>query len=352
MGPEVGQLEQCLSEFTGAKYAISCANGTDALHLVLRAKNIGPGDIVFVPSFTFAASAEAVKLVGATPYFVDVQEDTYNMDPSSLLSAIDYCKKNKLNAKCVMTVDLFGRPVDYNQINTIAQEHNLWVLADSAQGLGSEYDNKKSGCFADITTTSFFPAKPLGCYGDGGCIFTDDDELAQIIKSLRIHGKGTDKYDNIRIGTNSRLDTMQAAILLEKLKVFPAELGHRQKVAETYNKYLSDTVQTPVTSLTDNNLWIKSAWAQYTIVLPEFIERTKFMAELKQQGVPSMVYYIKPLHLQTAYKDCYSSSSMAVTEKLANRVISLPMDGYLELDKVECIAFKLTNLLESNIAII
>lgn len=344
MGPEVQELENELASFVGCKHAISCANGTDALHLVLRAKGIGPGDMVFVPSFTFAASAEAVKLVGATPCFVDVSEDTFNMDPNSLKQAINIAREHKLNPKAIMAVDMFGCPADYDAINKIAAENDLWLLSDSAQGFGSEYNNQKSGMHALATTTSFFPAKPLGCYGDGGCIFTDDDELAEILQSLRVHGKGSDKYDNIRIGLNSRLDTLQAAILLEKLKVFPQELKHRQQVADTYSKNLLDFVKTP---LVQKNY--KSAWAQYTIVLPKGLDRVKIMAELKQVGIPSMVYYIKPLHLQTAYsKEPRVTDSLSITENLADRVVSLPMDGYLNLEVAQAISEKLVDIINDN----
>lgn len=343
MGPEVQELENKLAGFVGCKHAISCANGTDALHLVLRAKGIGPGDTVFVPSFTFAASAEAVKLVGATPFFVDVTEESFNMNPNSLVQAINLAREQKLNPKAVMPVDMFGLPADYDIINKIASENNLWVLSDSAQAFGSEYNNKKSGMHALATTTSFFPAKPLGCYGDGGCIFTDDDELADVLQSLRVHGKGADKYDNIRIGLNSRLDTIQAAILLEKIKIFPQELKHRQQVADTYSKNLLDFVNTP---LVQQNC--KSAWAQYTIVLPKELDRVKIMAELKQAGIPSMVYYIKPLHLQTAYsREPRVTDRLITTENLANRVLSLPMDGYLNLEVAQAISKNLISIINN-----
>lgn len=344
LGPEVAELESNMAEYLGIKHVVTCANGTDALVLVLRAQNIGYQDVVFVPSFTFAASAEAVRLVGATPCFVDVDPKTYNIDTNSLLQAIDFIKKEhpELKPKMVMPVDLFGRPCDYDLVNQIAQEHNLFVLSDSAQGFGAEYKAKKSACFADATTTSFFPAKPLGCYGDGGAIFTNDSELCHLLKSLRVHGKGADKYDNVRIGTNSRLDTMQAAVLLEKLKIFPKELEHRQTVAMLYNKYLNGLVQTPVI-----DSQYKSAWAQYTIVLPENIAREELMAHLQEQGVPSVVYYIKPLHLQTAYNDmpCVNNQ-LPVTEHLANRVLSLPMDGYLQPEMVEAICYKIKSFFE------
>ena len=331
LGPEVAELEQQLQDFCGVKHAITCASGTDALCLILRAKNIGPGDVVFVPSFTFAATAEAVVLLGATPYFVDVLPDTFNIDPKSLLDAIKHCAALNLKARCVIPVDLFGLPADYEQINKIAAENNLWVLADSAQSFGANYKDKKVGTLALATATSFFPAKPLGCYGDGGCIFTDDSELAQIIKSLRVHGQGQDKYDNIRIGLNSRLDTLQAAILIEKLKVFPAELIHRQTVATKYTALLPKLVLTQMIELD-----YTSAWAQFTLVLPEQIARKDFMARLAAEGIPTMIYYPKPLHLQVAYKKyVMHGQSLPVTENLMERVVSLPMHGYLELGTAE-----------------
>ncbi len=334
LGPEVSELEVKLQEFCGVKYAITCASGTDALCLILRAKNIGPGDVVFVPSFTFAATAEAVVLVGATPYFVDVLPDTFNLDPVSLLQAIKHVKQLGLKARCVIPVDLFGLPADYDAISKITEEHDLWILADSAQSFGASYRDQKVGTFGLATATSFFPAKPLGCYGDGGCIFTNDTELAQIIKSLRVHGQGMDKYDNVRIGLNSRLDTIQAAILLEKLKIFPAELKHRQLVADTYTQLLKDLVQTQYI-----NIQAYSAWAQYTIVLPAGVNRKEFMEHLSHVGIPSMIYYPRPMHLQVAYKKYLQpEKGLSITEKLMNQVLSLPMHGYLPLDVVKNIS--------------
>ena len=341
LGPEVAILEDELGKFCGAKHSITCASGTDALHLILRAKNIGPGCVVFAPSFTFAATAEAVALVGATVFFVDVLPDTYNMDPKSLLKAIQQAKEQSLNIQCIITVDIFGAPVDYDAINQIAADNNLWVLCDSAQSFGAQYKNKNIGTFGLATATSFFPAKPLGCYGDGGCIFTDDDELAQLLKSLRVHGQGIDKYDNIRVGLNSRLDTFQAVVLLEKLKLFSNELAHRQKVAKTYNQLLSSFMQTPVINNQEY-----SAWAQYTIVLPKHINRHEFISKLKEYGVPTMVYYSKPLHLQTAYKNHFTlDNKLPVCEDLMHRVVSLPIDGYISLDTVQMIAKIITEIM-------
>lgn len=326
MGPEVYELEKQLAAFCGVKHAISCANGTDALGLGLMAKNVGPGDAVFVPSFTFAATAEVVAWVGATPVFIDSLEDTYNIDPKNLELGIQTAKKAGLRPVGIIPVDLFGQPADYDAIQVIADNHNLWVMADGAQSFGATYKGRKVGNIGDLATTSFFPAKPLGCYGDGGAIFTNDDELAAIIRSLRVHGQGTDKYDNVRIGMNGRLDTIQAAILIEKLKIFPDELITRQQTADAYNAVLKDVVQTPYV-LGETT----SAWAQYTVRLSKNINRTSLIENLKEEGFPTMVYYVKPLHLQTAYGNYCTATggSLPVCEALANEVLSLPMSGYV-----------------------
>jgi dTDP-4-amino-4,6-dideoxygalactose transaminase len=326
MGPEVYELEKQLAAFCGVKHVISCANGTDALGLGLMAKNVGPGDAVFVPSFTFAATAEVVAWVGATPVFIDSLEDTYNINPSSLALGIQTAKKVGLRPVGIITVDLFGQPADYDAIQMIAEEHNIWLIADAAQSFGASYKGRKVGNIGDLATTSFFPSKPLGCYGDGGAIFTNNDELAAIIKSLRVHGQGSDKYDNVRIGMNGRLDTIQAAILIEKLKIFPDELVARQKTAYAYSARLKDVVQTPY--VMDG---VTSAWHQYTVRLLENINRVKLVADLKDAGIPSMVYYIKPLHLQAAYSHypTATGAGLPVCEALANEVLSLPMSGYV-----------------------
>jgi len=334
MGPEVYEFEKQLAQFCEVKHAITCANGTDALGLGLIAKNVKPGDAIFVPSFTFAATAEVVAWMGAIPIFIDSLEETYNLDPKSLQQGIQTAKKLKLNPVGIIPVDLFGQPADYDAIQKIADEHNLWIMADGAQSFGASYKNRKVGNIGDMATTSFFPAKPLGCYGDGGAIFTNDDELASIIKSLRVHGQGSDKYDNVRIGMNGRLDTIQAAILIEKLKIFPEELIARQKTADAYSEALKDVVQVPFV-MQD----VTSAWAQYTIRLPEHIDRNKLIADLKEAGVPTMVYYVKPLHLQTAYKHYPTANedALSVCESLANEVLSLPMSGYvkdIEINKI------------------
>ncbi|MEI7493872.1 MAG: DegT/DnrJ/EryC1/StrS aminotransferase family protein [Alphaproteobacteria bacterium] len=332
MGPEVYELENQLAEFCGVKHAISCANGTDALGLGLMAKNVGPGDAIFVPSFTFAATAEVVAWMGATPVFIDSLEDTYNIDPVSLELGIQTAKKLSLRPTGIIPVDLFGQPADYDAIQTIADEHKLWVMADGAQSFGASYKGRKVGNIGDMATTSFFPAKPLGCYGDGGAIFTNDDELASVMKSLRVHGQGTDKYDNVRIGMNGRLDTLQAAILIEKLKILPDELIARQQTADAYNSGLRDVVQIP--HVLEG---VTSAWAQYTACLPSGIKREKLMTALKESGIPTMIYYVKPLHLQTAYKRSPTAGVLSVCESLANKVLSLPMSGYVDNDDVKYI---------------
>lgn len=326
MGPEVAELEQQLAAFCGVKYAITCSNGTDALALCLRAKQIGSKDAIFVPSFTFASTAEVVAWVGAIPIFIDVLPDTFNMDPKSLEQGIQTAKKLGLKPSGIIPVDMFGQPADYDAIQAIADQHQLWVLADGAQSFGALYKGKCVGNIGDMATTSFFPAKPLGCYGDGGAIFTNDEELAGVLKSLRVHGQGLDKYDNVRIGINGRLDTIQAAILLQKLKVFKEELQQRDKVAAHYSQALGGLVSVPRVME-----GVTSAWAQYTVRLPKAVDRGNLMKELNEVGVPTMVYYPKPLHLQTAYHGYPTATggSLPICEELANTVCSLPMSGYL-----------------------
>lgn len=328
LGPEVRELERQLADFCGAKHCLTCANGTDALQLALMALEVGEGDAVFVPSFTFTATAEVVPLVNATPIFVDCLPDTFNMDPASLQRAIAHAKDLGLRPACVIPVDLFGLPADWDALLPIAREHGLSVIDDTAQGFGGTYHGRMTGAIADITTTSFFPAKPLGCYGDGGAIFTDDDRLAELMDSLRIHGKGTDKYDNVRIGLNSRLDTLQAAILIEKLAVFADEIEQRQHVAQRYNAALSNRFTTPY--VPDG---LVSTWAQYTLQLANRAERDAFLARAKEAGVPTAVYYPIPLHLQKAYeKYPRDPAGLPVSEDLAGRVVSLPMHPYLAAD--------------------
>ena len=325
MGPEVSELEDRLASFAGARHCLSCANGTDALLLALRALGIGHGDAVFVPSFTFAATAEVVPAVGAVPVFVDIDPASYNMDPASLARAVAHARTLDLRPAAAIPVDLFGLHADYAAIGDVAAAEGLRVIADAAQSFGAETGGRRTGSFGDVTTTSFFPAKPLGCYGDGGAIFTDDDALAAVIDSLRVHGKGREKYDNVRVGTNSRLDTIQAAILLEKLAILPDELEARQRVAEVYGAALGDLVVVPPVPAD-----ARSAWAQYTVRLPEGADRAEVMRRLARRDVPSAIYYPKPLHGQTAYRDAAADpAGLPVSEAAAATVLSLPMHPYL-----------------------
>jgi len=331
MGPEVKEFESSLEKFTGAKHALTCANGTDAISIVLMSWDIGVGDIVFVPSFTYIASAEAPAQLGAIPFFVDVDRDTFNMDPESLKQAIIDCKKLNLNPKVVMPVDLFGQPSDIDEISKIAHDNGLKVLIDAAQSFGGISNDRRVGSMGDATTTSFFPAKPLGCYGDGGAIFTNDDDDALKINSIRLHGKGSHKYENIRVGMNSRLDTVQAAILIEKLKIFPDELKARENVAYNYSKYLENEIKIPSCK---NNL--KSAWAQYTIYIRN---RDKMQEYLKENNVPSVIYYPIPLSMQPGYNNYPSvSTGLDTSNKLASGVLSLPMHPYLDESKIKKIS--------------
>jgi len=343
MGPEVHALEEQLQEFTGAKHCISCSSGTDSLAMFLIAKGIRPGQAVFVPAFTFVATAEVVAWMGAKAFFVDVLEDSFNMDPASLAQGIDEAVAQGLEPVGVIPVDLFGQPADYNAILPIAEEHGMWVMSDAAQSFGAKLGGKSVGTWGEISSTSFFPAKPLGCYGDGGALFTDNDELADVIRSLRVHGKGSNKYDNVRIGMNGRLDTVQAAILIEKMKIFPDELVARQKVAERYSAGLGDVARVP--ELIEG---ATSAWAQYTLVLPEGTDRDAFAAACKEKEVPTAVYYPIPLSKQKAYSHYPSvGGGVPVSDRLAASVISLPMHPYLEADVQDYIIETVVNLLKS-----
>jgi dTDP-4-amino-4,6-dideoxygalactose transaminase len=325
MGPEVGELEERLSTYVGVKHTITCANGTDALQLALMALDIKAGDAVLCPTFTFFASAEAIAFVGATPVFVDSDEVTFNICPDHLEKQIIKTQsEGKLTLKAIMTVDLFGLPADYPKIKAIADKYNLKIIEDAAQGFGGSINGRKAGTFGDIATTSFFPAKPLGCYGDGGAIFTDNDHYADLLRSLRIHGKGTDKYDNVRIGMNSRLDTIQAAVLIEKLAVFQEELEARQRVADTYTKSLRG--QNDIVTPTVPSGYV-SSWAQYTI---RSDERDQIMSALKTADIPSVVYYEKCMHQQNAFSHLdYKKDSFPISEKLSNTSFSMPMHPYM-----------------------
>jgi dTDP-4-amino-4,6-dideoxygalactose transaminase len=328
MGPEVAQFEKVLSAFCGAKHAIGCANGTDALTLCLLAKGVKPGMAVFCPSFTFAATAGAVALRGATPYFVDIHEDSFNIDPASLKLAIAQANKDGLELAGVIAVDLFGQPADYSAIEPLVAEAGMWLLCDAAQGFGGTYRDRKVGTIGEMTTTSFFPAKPLGCYGDGGAVFVEDDETAAVIRSLIVHGQGTDKYDNVRVGMTGRLDTLQAAILIEKLAIFADEIDARNRVALAYNEGLRDVAIVP--DVLDGCV---STWAQYTLRAPGK-DRTAVLGNLKEKGVPTAVYYPKPLHRQTAYKHFpVAGNGLPVSDRVAADVFSLPMHPYLQPDE-------------------
>jgi dTDP-4-amino-4,6-dideoxygalactose transaminase len=324
-GPEVRELEQALSEFCGARHAIGVASGTDALVLVLMAKGIGRGDAVICPSFTYAASPEAVALAGATPVFCEVDETTFNIDPAGIERAIAAAKRAGLAPKALMTVDLFGLPADYEVIDPVAERLGLYVLDDAAQAFGADLKGRKIGSLAPVTTTSFFPAKPLGCYGDGGAVFTDDDDLADMIRSLRNHGQGTDRYDNVRVGMTGRLDTIQAAVLIEKLRIFSDEIAARERIARRYNAALADVVRVP--HLSNEHTCV---WAQYTIRVSGG-RRNALADTLRAQGIPTAQYYPVPAHRQGAYRGCpVADGGLAVTERLAGEVISLPMHAYLD----------------------
>lgn len=331
MGPEVGELEKQLASFVGCKFCVSCANGTDALLLSLMAYDVGPGDAVFTTPFTFIATAEVICLLGATPIFVDIDPDTYNIDPGKLGKAIEETKQKmsgstgsprNLTPKGIIPVDLFGLPADYDRINHLAKQHGLFVLEDAAQSLGGSYKGKRVGTLADIAATSFFPAKPLGGYGDGGAIFTNNEGMADRLRSLREHGKGSHKYDNVRIGINGRLDTLQAAILLPKLEIFESEIKERQEVAARYTNAFRGIAKVP--HIPDG---LMSAWAQYSLVTDK---RESYLSKLKELGIPTAIYYPRPLHLQTAFSHLgYRQGDFPVAEHMSDRIFSLPMHPYL-----------------------
>ena len=341
LGPEVGELEKQLAAFCGARHAIGCSNGTDALSLVLMARNVGPGEAVFCPSFTFAATAEVVALLGATPYFVDIEPDTYNMDPNSLRAAIGEAKDAGLKPAGIIVVDLFGLPADYDRLEPIAAEHGLWLLCDAAQSFGATYKGRKVGTIGMATTTSFFPAKPLGAYGDGGAIFTDDDDLAALLRSLLFHGKGDDRYDNVRIGMNGRLDSLQAGILIEKLAIFPDEIEARNRIARRYSEGFGNLLVAP--AMPDDSI---SVWAQYTLRAPGR-DRDAIVSALKARDVPTAIYYPKPLHRQTAYRHFpVVGGALPVSDRVAGEVFSLPMHAYLDEETQDYIVGAVRTALE------
>jgi dTDP-4-amino-4,6-dideoxygalactose transaminase len=325
LGPEVHTLEAELAAFCGARHAVTCASGTDALLMVLMAKRVGAGDAVICPSFTFTATAEVVARVGATPIFADVEEATFNLDFRSMQRACAVARRLGLRPKAVIPVDLFGQSADHERIASAAEAENIFVLDDAAQAFGATYGNRRLGAVAPFTATSFFPAKPLGCYGDGGAVFTDDEDVAQVMRSLRVHGAGRDKYDCVRIGMNGRLDTLQAAVLIEKLKLFPEEIAARERIARHYSGALAHVAIVPVTARGSS-----SVWAQYTIRLPPG-RRDVVAAALKRQGIPTAVYYPISLHRQQHYRRFpVADGGAPVSERLADEVISLPIHAYLD----------------------
>jgi UDP-2-acetamido-2-deoxy-ribo-hexuluronate aminotransferase len=339
MGPEVGELEKALAEFCGIRHCIAVSSGTDALLAALMALDVGPGSAVFLPAFTFTATAEVIVLLGARPVFVDVDERTFNIDPANLEKQIDQIRsEDAFQPAVVMAVDLFGQPADYGQLRKICNAEGMALIGDAAQSLGGSFCGQAVGGLADLTATSFFPAKPLGCYGDGGAIFTDDTDLAEILKSIRAHGKGRDKYDIVRVGLNARMDTLQAAILLAKLETFPEEITVRRQVADAYDATLSDVVATPVL-----HPGADSAWAQYSILLDN---RDDIAAALKEGGVPTAIYYPRPLHFQTAYqKFGDGEGSLPISERLSGRILSLPINAYLSTDAQKYVTDRLREVM-------
>lgn len=343
-GPEVAELEARLADYVGVKHCITCANGTDALQLAFMAWGAGPGDVVFVPDFTFFSSGEVVSAVGATPVFVDVEEATFNIDPTALDDAVRAVKaEGKLNPKAVVAVDLFGQPADYDAIDLVCKAHGLLLLEDGAQGFGGSIGGKMACSFGDIATTSFFPAKPLGCYGDGGAVFTDSDEWAALVRSYAVHGKGSMKYDNVRVGMNSRLDALQAAVLLAKLDAFNGEVDAVNERAAWYDEALADNgLALP---MVPNGR--RSSWAQYTVRLPAGCDRDALQVSLKEQGVPTMVYYPKPMHEQLAFAGtCECSCGCPVTERLCKTVLSLPMGPYVLASEAKTVSRVLIDVLQ------
>ncbi len=326
MGPEIKELEERLAAYVGVKEVITCSSGTDALLMPLLAWGVGPGDAVFTTPFTFIATAEVIQLLGATPVFVDIEPRTFNLDPEALAKALatfgDNPRTASLRPRGVMPVDLFGQPADYERINPLAQQHGLFVLEDAAQAFGATYQGRKAGALAEVAATSFFPAKPLGGYGDGGAIFTDNVELAQVLRSIRVHGQGSQKYENVRIGVNGRLDTLQAAILLAKLDIFDRENKARQEVAQRYSEALAEVVEVPYVAP-----GCTSVWAQYSVLSPD---RAAWRQRLADAGVPTAVYYPRPLHLQTAFAHLgYQAGDFPVSERVSQEIFSLPMHPYL-----------------------
>lgn len=334
MGPQVAELEQQLAAYVGVKHCITCANGTDALRLALMALGIGTGDAVLVPDFTFFATAEAVAMVGATPVFVDVNDATFNIDVADLYDKYNDARNKGLTPRAVIAVDLFGQPANYQMLSDMCKDYNLFLVEDGAQGFGGSINGRKSCSFGDISATSFFPAKPLGCYGDGGALFTDNDDYAALLRSMRVHGKGTDKYDNVRLGLNSRLDTLQAAVLQVKLRHFDEELEAVNSAARRYDKLLQGKVKTPLVPE-----GYTSSWAQYTI---QSWNRDEIQARLKSADIPSMVYYPHTMSQQTAFAHL-GQAPCPVAKRLTETVLSLPMHPYLSDEEIEAVAAIIAN---------
>ena len=342
MGPEVYELEEMLAQYVGVRHCVSCSSGTDALLIPLMAIGVGPGDAVITTPFTYIATAEVISLLGAEPVFVDIYDSTYNMDPNQIENAIRHAEDKGLNARAIIPVDLFGLPARYRIISDLAKKHNLFILEDAAQGFGGEIRGQKAGSFGDVASTSFFPAKPLGCYGDGGAIFTNDKQLAEKMRSIRIHGSGSDKYENVRIGINGRLDTLQAAILLEKLSIFKDELKLRNKVADYYSNNISKSFKKPFTPKE-----YYSSWAQYSLLSKSEHDRTRIMSILSNENIPSMIYYKLPLHLQTVMKRLgYKEGDFPISERISKQIFSIPMHPYLDKDKQNSIIEILNDNLE------
>jgi UDP-2-acetamido-2-deoxy-ribo-hexuluronate aminotransferase len=348
MGPEIKQIEEALSHYVGVKHAVGCASGTDALLMALMSYNIGPGDAILTTPFTFIATAEVISLLGATPIFVDIDFKTFNIDPQKLEEAIRASKKRSndhttLRPKAVIAVDLFGLTADYDSISSIAREHNLMLIEDAAQSFGAEYKGKKSCSFGNVACTSFFPAKPLGCYGDGGMCFTDNDHTAEVMRSIRVHGQGGHKYDNVRIGINGRLDTLQAAILLAKFEIFSEEIELRNQVAKRYTDLITRHSSLVTPFIPEG---MKSAWAQYSLMAVDEKHREALQSGLNQAGIPTAIYYPKPLHLQDAFASLgHKKGDFSVSEEVASRIFSLPMHPYLKGEDQEKIAYVLNSLM-------
>ncbi|MCX7909943.1 MAG: DegT/DnrJ/EryC1/StrS family aminotransferase [Ignavibacteria bacterium] len=335
LGPEVEELEKRLAEYVGRKYCVSCSSGTDALLMPLLAWGIGKGDAIFTTPFTFIATSEVIRLVGATPVFVDIEPKTFNIDSSKLEEAIEkVVRDGKLKPKAIIPVDLFGLPANYSKILEIAKKYKLLVLEDAAQGFGGAINGSKACSFGEVSATSFFPAKPLGCYGDGGAVFTDDDELYELLVSIRVHGQGKDKYENVRLGINGRLDTLQSVVLLAKMDIFDEELQLRNNIAEKYSKLLSGKVETPYVPE-----GFFSCWAQYSVLAENEDHRKEILERLRQKGIPTAIYYPIPLHLQKVNSDLgYKYGDFPVSEAISKRIFSLPMHPYLKDDEIELIA--------------